>query len=89
MIDEDRLVEEVSPIRVLLVEDHLSFRQSLTFLLGREPDLAVVGEAGSVAGARRALADLADVDVALVDLALPDGDGADLIRELRGADPRA
>ena len=75
-------------VRILLVEDHASFRQPLAFVLAREPDLAVVGQAGSLAEARRAMADLGDVDVALVDLGLPDGDGVELIRELRAANPR-
>ena len=73
------------PLRLLLVDDHLAFRQPLAFMLQREPDLAVVGQAGSVAEARRLLA---DADVALVDLDLPDGDGVELIRELRAANPR-
>ncbi len=72
-------------IRVLLVDDHASFRESLAFLLGREPDLTVVGEAGSLAEARRLLG--ARVDVVVVDLDLPDGDGAALIKELRAANP--
>ncbi len=72
------------PIRLLLVDDHRAFRQPLAFMLAREPDLAVVAQAGSLAEAR---ARLAGVDVALVDLDLPDGDGVDLIRELRRAQP--
>ena len=75
-----------APLRVLLVDDYLSFRQPLAFLLAREPDLAVVGQAGSLAEARPLLR---AADVALVDLDLPDGDGAALIRELRAANPRA
>jgi DNA-binding NarL/FixJ family response regulator len=75
-------------IRLLLVDDHASSREALALLLGREPDLAVVAEAGSLAEARRALAG-AEVDVALVDLELPDGSGVDLIRDLRAANPEA
>ena len=71
-------------IRTLLVDDHLSFRQPLAFMLAREPDIVVVGQAGTVADARRLLT---DVDVALIDLDLPDGDGVDVIRELRRASP--
>jgi DNA-binding NarL/FixJ family response regulator len=29
-------------LRVMLVEDHIAFRQALAFLLGREPDLEIV-----------------------------------------------
>ncbi len=69
-------------ISVLLVDDHLSFRQPLAFMLAREADIQVIGQAGSVEEARKFYA---EADVALVDLGLPDGDGVNLIRELRGA----
>jgi two-component system nitrate/nitrite response regulator NarL len=67
-------------VRVMLVEDHISFRQALAFLLGREPDLEVVAQAGSLAQARQMLD--RRLDVAVLDLGLPDGDGRDLIDEL-------
>jgi DNA-binding NarL/FixJ family response regulator len=73
-------------IRVLLVDDHASFRQPLAFMLGREPDLTVVGQAGSLAEAR---ALLRDVDVAVLDLDLPDGRGVALIADLHVASPTA
>src|SRR5215216_7902163 len=73
-------------VRVMLVEDHLSFRQALAFLLTREPDLEVVAQAGSLAQAREALVDRR-LDVAMVDLGLPDGDGRELIGELRRTNP--
>ncbi len=72
-------------IRVLLVEDHAAFREALAFLLGGEPDIEVVAQAGSLAEAREALD--GTLDVAVVDLALPDGDGRELIGELRRASP--
>jgi len=65
----------------MLVEDHLSFRQSLAFLLGREPDLEVVAQASSLAEAKELLD--TPLDVVVLDLSLPDGDGSDLIGELR------
>jgi DNA-binding NarL/FixJ family response regulator len=71
-------------VRVMLVEDHLSFRQSLAFfLLSREPDLEVVAQAGSLAEARQMLD--TPLEVAVLDLNLPDGDGSDLIGELHRA----
>jgi DNA-binding NarL/FixJ family response regulator len=68
-------------VRVMLVEDHAAFRQSLAALLSQEPDFEVVAQAGSLSQARKML-DTA-LDVAVLDLSLPDGDGRDLIGELR------
>lgn len=73
-------------IRLLLLDDHLAFRQPLAFMLEREPDLTVAAQAGSLAEARQALADgVGQIDVALIDLQLPDGNGVDVIREMRAA----
>jgi DNA-binding NarL/FixJ family response regulator len=69
-------------VRVLLVEDHAAVREAMAGMFERESDLTVVGQAASLADAR---ALLHDVDVAVLDLALPDGDGTVLIRELRAA----
>jgi DNA-binding NarL/FixJ family response regulator len=69
--------------RIMLVEDHAAFRQSLAALLEREPDLEVVAQAGSLAQARQIFD--TPLDVAVLDLSLPDGDGRDLIGELRQA----
>ena len=73
-------------IRILLVDDHAAFREPLAFMLEREPDLTVVGQAGSLAEAR---ALLNGVDVAVVDLTLDGGIGLDLIPDLRAANPHA
>jgi DNA-binding NarL/FixJ family response regulator len=74
--------------RIMLVEDQADFRDLLALLLGREPDLEVVAQAGSLAEARSHAATLR-FDVAVLDLGLPDGNGADLIEELRRADSGA
>lgn len=68
----------------MLVEDHHAFRQALAFILNLEPDFTVVAEADALATAR---AVLGKVDLAIVDLALPDGNGADLIEDLWHANP--
>ncbi len=70
-------------IRILLVDDHASFRQPLAFMLNREPDFTVVAQAGSLDEARGLLNE--EIDVAVVDLVLPDGNGATLVRDLRAA----
>jgi DNA-binding NarL/FixJ family response regulator len=67
----------------MLVEDHIAFRQSLALLLSREPDLEVVAQAGSLAQARQMLH--TPLDVVVLDLSLPDGDGRELIGELQRA----
>jgi PAS domain S-box-containing protein len=74
-------------IRVLLVEDHASFRQAAASVFERE-GLEVVGQAGSLTEARKVLEQGAP-DVAVIDLVLPDGYGWDLIKELRAANRRA
>jgi DNA-binding NarL/FixJ family response regulator len=77
--------------RIMLVDDHTSFRQPLAFMLEREPDLTVVAQAGSLAEAREVLRgaheDGPGVDVAIVDLELPDGFGTEFVAELLADDP--
>ncbi|MDQ4126356.1 MAG: response regulator transcription factor [Actinomycetota bacterium] len=71
--------------RVLLVEDHSVFRQLFASAFDREDDLRVVAQAGTLAEARTMLGE--NIDVAVVDLNLPDGDGTDLIAQLRQENP--
>lgn len=78
--------DSTKKIRVMLVEDHAAFRRAMALLLSREPDLDVVAEAGSLDEARRHAA-LVEFDVAVMDLGLPDGDGADGIADLRRYNP--
>lgn len=76
-------------IRLLLVDDHASFRELLALRLQNESDIAVVGEVGSLQAARELLRHiLNDIDIALVDLDLPDGTGTSLIHELHQGNPR-
>ena len=72
--------------RVLLVEDHAAVREALAAVLERAPDIDAVVQAGTLAEARGMLE---DIDVAIVDLGLPDGYGGDLIGELTSLNPRA
>lgn len=78
-----------SPTKILLVEDHASFRQALAFMFEREGEFEVVDQAGSISEVR-GISDgsLKEIDVAIVDLALPDGDGMDLIEEFSSGNPR-
>src|SRR3954452_8929896 len=72
--------------RVLLVEDHTVVREAIAASFDAQPDFEVAGQAGSLADARW---QLGWIDLAGIDLGLPDGDGADLIAELRRVNPDA
>jgi DNA-binding NarL/FixJ family response regulator len=74
-----------TPLKVMLVEDDTAFREALAFVLAKEHELEVVAQAGSLAEARQALE--GPLDVVLLDLALPDGDGTELIAQLRRSNP--
>jgi NarL family two-component system response regulator LiaR len=73
-------------IRVLLVDDHPMVRSGLTALLSAYDDLELAGEASNGAEAVRACA-LARPDVVLMDLVMPEMDGAAATRAIRQHDP--
>ena len=73
-------------IRVLLIDDNSEYVRVFSLMLGWQPDIKVVGIAGTLAEARGMLE---GVDVAILDRVLPDGDGLELISELREASPDA
>jgi DNA-binding NarL/FixJ family response regulator len=72
--------------RILLVEDHASFRQTLAFVFDQQPEFEVVAQAGTLAEARRTMDGL-EADLGVIDLTLPDGEGTELIEELRESNP--
>ena len=72
-------------IRILLVDDHEIVRRGLRELLESNPDLSVVFQAGTLESALAL--DLAEIDVAVLDVRLPDGSGVDLCRDLRESYP--
>jgi DNA-binding NarL/FixJ family response regulator len=73
--------------RILLVEDHASFRQTLAYVFDQEPDFQVVAQAGTLAEARSTMDGSESADLGVIDLSLPDGAGTELISELRDANP--
>jgi len=75
------------PIRVLFVEDHQLLADALSAMLAREPDMTVVGVAGSVAEAKTMARER--IDVALMDYRLPDGTGAEATRAIKARWPLA
>jgi DNA-binding NarL/FixJ family response regulator len=68
-------------IRVFLLDDPEIVRRGVAELLEAQPDIDVVGEAGTLVQARGRIA-ATNPDVALLDVRLPDGSGIDLCREL-------
>lgn len=74
-------------IRVLLVEDHQLLGDALSALLRWEPDMEIVGVAGTVADARVMSRDR--LDVVLMDYRLPDGTGAEATRAVKARWPGA
>lgn len=71
----------MSPIRIVLVDDHVLVRQGFRRILEEEPGLAVVGEAGS-AQEGVALARQQKPDVVLMDMSMPDANGIHAAREI-------
>ena len=73
-------------ISVLLVDDHELIRQGLRRAFERDGDFEVVGEAATVADARRLLG-MSTPDVMILDVRLPDGNGLEATRKFRADNP--
>ena len=78
--------ETTDLVRVLLVDDQTLFRSGLARLLGSQPGLQVVGEAGNGADAVRLVEQL-EPDVVLMDIRMPDVDGIEATRLITRARP--
>jgi DNA-binding NarL/FixJ family response regulator len=79
-------VSDLPPVRVLLVEDNLVFREALELLLGLRQDVVVVGSVGD-GGEAVPAAHEHRPDVVLIDYRLPGLDGVEATRALRQALP--
>jgi two-component system LytT family response regulator len=76
---ETRALPRPAPLRLLIVDKEPAARCAFTHLCHQIPDLHIIGEAGSGGAAIAAVEDLAP-DVMLIDLALPDMTGFDVLR---------
>jgi DNA-binding NarL/FixJ family response regulator len=74
----------MSKIRLLLVDDHSLFRESLSRLLDSEPDFQVVANCGSTGEALEAIA-AQPIDLLLLDYDLGEDNGLDFIQKARNA----
>lgn len=73
-----------NPIRVFLADDHPTLRAGLAAILNSQPGFKVVGEAGT---GRETIESPTEVDVYIVDLRMPDGDGVFVIQQLIKRNP--
>jgi DNA-binding NarL/FixJ family response regulator len=76
----------MEPIRILVVDDHVLFRDGLHTLVDSEADLELVGEASNGHEAISATADL-QPDVVLMDVKMPDMDGIQATRQIVQTSP--
>jgi two-component system response regulator DevR len=74
-------------IKVFLLDDHEIVRRGVRDLLEAEPDITVIGEAGTAQSALARIPALRP-DVAILDVRLPDGDGVTVCREIRSRLPQ-
>ena len=75
------------PTRVVIVDDHLMLRRGIAQILGENPAISVVGEAAGGPDLMRLLRS-DGADVVLLDIALNDRDGFDVLKQLRSEFPQ-
>ncbi len=77
----------MEPLRILLVDKHVLFQKAVTSLLASRPSLQVVGGAG---GGRDAIlrARQTRPDVILMDVVVPESEGLDVMRVIKGEMPQ-
>ena len=75
-------------IRILLADDHSVVRQGFKLLLGQQPDVEVIGEAGDGAEAVRKALELKP-SVIIMDIAMPNLNGVEATRRIMEANPDA
>jgi len=75
-----------SQIRIVVVDDHVLFREGLVAIIRSEPNIEVVGQAGYVQEAVELIGSLKP-DLVLMDFGLPDGTGVEATRAILKEDP--
>ena len=68
-------------MKIVIVDDHVLFREGLAAIIRSESDLKIIGQAGSVREAIETVKALKP-DLVLMDFGLPDGTGADATRAI-------
>jgi len=85
-VSDERGAATDRPVRVFLLDDHEIVRRGLRDLLESSGGIEVVGEAGTADDAHRRIPPTRP-DVAILDVRLPDGDGVEVCRDVRAANP--
>jgi DNA-binding NarL/FixJ family response regulator len=78
---------KVNPAKVLVVDDHELVRRGLSEMIDREVDLTPCGEAADAPSALSRMREV-EPDVVLADITLREGDGLELIKQIRASYPR-
>lgn len=77
----------MTPVRIVLADDHTVMRNGLKLLLERQPHLQVVGEAADGRQAV-ALSESANPDVVIMDIGMPNLNGIEAARQIVNRNPR-
>jgi DNA-binding NarL/FixJ family response regulator len=83
----EKQAQDGGQISVFLLDDHEAVRRGVRELLEAEPDITVIGEAGTAESALARIPALRP-DVAVLDVQLPDGDGVSVCRDIRSGMPQ-
>jgi DNA-binding NarL/FixJ family response regulator len=83
-VDDQQPIPQIS---VFLLDDHEIVRRGVRDLLETQPDITVIGEAGTAESALALIPELRP-DVAVLDVRLPDGNGIAVCREIRSRSPQ-
>jgi len=78
----------MSKVRIVVADDHTLIRSGIVGLLNAQPDMEVVGEAGSGTQTLEQTARL-NPEVVLLDVSMPDGDGLDTARQIKQHFPKS
>jgi len=74
------------PIKIVVVDDHILFREGLVAIIRSDPNIEVIGQAGNVHEAVELVGSFRP-DLVLMDFGLPDGTGVDATRAILKKDP--
>lgn len=74
-------------ISVALIDDHVMVRSGFAQLLSVESDIFVIGEFSSAKEAFNALASVSNLDVAVIDISMPEESGLSLLARLKHIKP--